>query len=82
MGKPSLAIVRQKNNGRNLWEVDITESEVKLLRQLVDYEGLKEMERLIGVCDVTILRVCGGWFSRCRPEVKKQFRKFFQESEY
>jgi hypothetical protein len=59
--------------------VRIGDSEVKLLKDLVEYEGLAHMSREIGVSQVTLLRVCCGWFERCNIGSKQKIRGFFGE---
>jgi len=60
--------------------VQITDKEIALLYQLIEYDGIANIAKAIGVCDVTILRVCAGMFHRCRPGSQHAVRRFFAET--
>lgn len=63
-------------------EVKIGDAEVKTLKSLVEYEGLDEMAKVVGVSNVTLLRVCAGWFDRCNIHTQQAIRAFFAESDH
>lgn len=60
-------------------EVNIGDTEVRMLKQLVEYEGLKEMARILGISESAVLRVCSGWFNRCNTPTQQKVRAFFAE---
>lgn len=71
--------LRPQQNRRHS-EVKIGDAEIKTLKQLVEYEGLDEMARVIGVSSMVLLRVCAGWFDRCNIRTQKSIRAFFGAS--
>lgn len=70
---------RRSSNRRRDMEVKIGDAEVKVLKQLVEYEGLSHMAREIGVDPAVLLRVCAGWFDRCHVNSQQIIRAFFAE---
>lgn len=60
-------------------EVKIGDAEIRMLKNLVEFEGLQEMSRVIGVSKLTLLRVCAGWFARCNAQTQQTIRAFFAE---
>lgn len=60
---------------------DITEADIRQLKDLIEYEGLKEISRAIGISEVALLRVCAGWFDRCNRSVRQAVLHFFGQVE-
>ena len=46
------------------------------LRDLIDREGSPRAAELVGVCEITLLRVCAGFGHRLRPPTAAAVRKY------
>lgn len=60
-------------------DVDISDRELAMLRKLVEWEGPAEIAGSVGVSQLTLMKVCGGFLAHCRPETRRKFRTFFGE---
>lgn len=54
----------------------ITQPQIDRLRELVDTLGGPTAAERVGVCEITLLRVCAGFGHRLRPETAAKVRKF------
>jgi hypothetical protein len=54
----------------------ITSAQIDRLRDLVDTLGGPSAAERVGVCEITLLRVCAGFGHRLRPETAAKVRKF------
>jgi|SRR4249920_4265286 hypothetical protein len=51
--------------------------EMKMLQELIEYDGLQPIAKAIGISDVALLRACAGFVDRCQPKTRHALRKFF-----
>lgn len=58
-------------------DVRVGEPEIKILKQLCEYDGIDETARAIGITRVTLMMVMVGWFDRCNSNTKQAVRAFF-----
>lgn len=54
--------------------------QINRVRDIIELEGLPRACELIGVCDVTLLRVTSGFAHKLRPDTAARVRKFFGTS--
>lgn len=55
----------------------ISLSQINRLRELVDTRGGPRAAELVGVCEVTLLRVCAGFGHRLQPPTAAKLREWF-----
>jgi hypothetical protein len=55
----------------------ITHSQIDRLRDLVDRQGSAHAADQVGICEITLLRVCAGFGHRLRPQTAAKVRAFF-----
>ena len=70
----------KKSRTRTRTRGHLNEEEIRILRQLIEFEGLEFMAKEIGVSAVTLLRVCAGWMDRCNARSKQTVLAFFGDS--
>lgn len=54
----------------------ITTAQMDRLRDMIDKLGGPTAAERVGVCEITLLRVCAGFGHRLRPETAEKVRKF------
>ncbi len=57
---------------------EITLTEINKLRKLIDSEGMPAACKEIGVCDVTLLRVCAGFAHQLVTPTRKLVREYLR----
>jgi hypothetical protein len=55
-------------------------TQIDRLRDLIDTLGGPTAAERVGVCEITLLRVCAGFGHRLRPETAAKVRKFLHGS--
>ena len=87
MPRQSNAVVRISPRGAGMRYVQsrkylgtqVGEPEIKLLRDLVEYDGIANTARAVGISPPTLLAVMAGLIHHCRPSTQHIVRAFFAE---
>lgn len=67
---------------RTYRRTDLSDQQIRIMKDLIEYEGLSFMAREIGVSEMSLLRVCCGWLDRCNTNVRQKVLAFFGTDEH
>jgi hypothetical protein len=73
-------VIKFPEQRRRFLDVKIGETELRTLRQLAEYEGLRQIASDMDIGEMTLLRVCAGFSDRMHARTRQKVLAFFGKS--